>query len=331
MNLEFLKKPIVILSLVNIAVVALLFLINMIIFQPMHAENAKLENTLNLERLALDKIKSDATNSGQSNAAKMKNLYAKVPSKQMLGKFLLSLEKAEVISNSLILNMDISESALEEEEGIKRITVSLSVTSPNFNAMETFLSSIEENKRITKIDSLTFTGVSEISNATATSEQVAYAVTVSTFYLTKYGDVVESIPAVALQNTSMKKNPFFTNVFSGDAASIHAVINRHIAALNEDNSELLQETIQKPTEGDVISTLSQSFFNENNHFELTELTIESLIEGEAIVHFVQKVTDNRYTTIKSGHLLEGDYRLRKINNKWRITDLYIENEVALKS
>lgn len=173
------------------------------------------------------------------------HLQQKVPVAPLVDQFLLDLEKAEVLSDSLILSYGISDgdetfkseensttneiqnplnetkeqpsdSAQPNEasplpQGIKRLTVNLSVTSPNYTQMEQFLTRMEKLKRVTNIESLSFTGNPEVMVLSDQKPEMNYTVQVSTFYAPQLKELIKDLPHIEYPEPSHRTNPLSWN------------------------------------------------------------------------------------------------------------------------
>ena len=102
-------------------------------------------------------------------------------------------------------------------EGMKQVTVSLTVESPGYKGLEEFLTLIEHQTRITKVDSLTFTGKQEITSVDENiDEPLVYAITLSTFYMSAYSELADDAPKINVPKPANKKNPLFTNTLDDE-------------------------------------------------------------------------------------------------------------------
>ncbi|RFB17684.1 hypothetical protein DZB84_07475 [Bacillus sp. HNG] len=104
------------------------------------------------------------------------------------------IEEAEIIDPVLI-------------DGLNQITVTIHVQSPNYEELENFLSALEHQTRITRVNSLSFTGTPELVSVSQVAEQLVYDVTISTFYMPKYTELAEEAPKLTVPPPSNKKNP----------------------------------------------------------------------------------------------------------------------------
>ncbi|MEH7223088.1 hypothetical protein V7112_04670 [Bacillus sp. JJ1566] len=92
-------------------------------------------------------------------------------------------------------------------DGLNQITVSLHVQSPNYEELEKFLSALEHQTRITRVNSLSFTGTPELVSVDQIAEHLVYDVTISTFYMPKYAELADEVPKLTVPPPSNKKNP----------------------------------------------------------------------------------------------------------------------------
>lgn len=97
-------------------------------------------------------------------------------------------------------------------DGLSLVTVTLSVESPNYSELEKFLSVVEHQTRITKVDALSFTGTSELTSIEQVPAPLVYNVTISSFYMPKYKDLAEEAPRLTVPPPGNKKNPLATGL-----------------------------------------------------------------------------------------------------------------------
>jgi len=97
-------------------------------------------------------------------------------------------------------------------DGLKQISVTLQVQSPTYPDLEKFLSVIEHQTRITRVDSLSFSGTPELTSVDQIAQPLVYDVTISTFYMPKYTELVEEAPKLTVPPPSNKDNPLATGL-----------------------------------------------------------------------------------------------------------------------
>lgn len=92
-------------------------------------------------------------------------------------------------------------------EGLKRILISLEVTSSHYFDMEAFISELENQQRVAKVDLLTFNGVKELTSLNQEGEPLKYSLQVSAFYMDTLQDLKDETPKVAAPEPGGKLNP----------------------------------------------------------------------------------------------------------------------------
>ncbi|NLP50307.1 pilus assembly protein PilO [Bacillus sp. RO1] len=172
----------------------------------------------------------------QANGNTTVELQRKIPVTPFLEQLILELEKAEVLSDSTIVNMSFGEEefvpatttleeyetmhdeedeTVEEEaylpEGLKKVTVNLSVESEVYEDLSTFLSSLESLTRITQIESVSFTGQPEVTSTDQELQPLTYSVTLSAFYHPELDDLIEELPPLSVPEPANRVNPFIDN------------------------------------------------------------------------------------------------------------------------
>ena len=248
MTLRFSKKEIIILIITVALLVATILGSYFLYLSPKKEKLNTYESQLKTEKQLLDSLQAKQPTdipTVESIAA----LQKKVPVKQQLELLILELEKAEVISDSLISNMSFSEAeiatpapvtppAQEQTEsgekaqeqptdstktdpnaeatpevkpiptGIKKLTVTLSVTSPSYIEFMKFIDTLENLNRLVVVESVSFTGGSELTKLEDKQEDLAYSVTFSAFYMPTLDDLQDQLPELKPPAPSNKTNPF---------------------------------------------------------------------------------------------------------------------------
>lgn len=93
-------------------------------------------------------------------------------------------------------------------QGVKKVSVAMTVQSPAFFEMEAFLESLHSMKRILKVDNLTFNGSEEIHSIEQSSEKLEYQLTISVFYAPTLSDLQDQMPTIEAPKPSNKRDPF---------------------------------------------------------------------------------------------------------------------------
>jgi type IV pilus assembly protein PilO len=336
---DILRNPLFVLIFSTIIFVLLFAYMQFSVLGPMAAEKEKLEKKQKLEQTMLLNAKQKVSDTEHDTIVQIKSLHEQVPAKAYVGQFLFSIEKAKVISDSDIMELSVTENVTEQE--LNKVTVNLSVVSPNYFAMQSFLNTLEGNKRITTIDELSFSEEIIEDNTDEESTfvkvtnpgEVYYDVTLSTYYFPKYKDVVDALPMQEIYNVGQKTNPLAGTEVNPEDVKLHAALNHYIVAINEADAAKLEKVIVEngTTEngGQQVSTNANELMENKLHVELMAVTIDKIQNSQATVHYVQKVTKTDEQSDYKDRIIEGTYVLKKINGNWKIANLFVINEVYL--
>jgi type IV pilus assembly protein PilO len=204
MKLKLSRKEKLILLAGILLVLLLIATVQFMMLSPLKSELVTKEQTLQTEQKLLDGIiqkKADETNKVVEDT---RELQKKVPVTPLQEQFILDLERAENVSNSLVKSMSFSKDVdvtiappvqeysaangettsdeslevktvqeVEAEKaaqtaitvtGLKKLTISLSVESPTYEDLEKFISTLESLNRIVVVESINYSGGQEITS-----------------------------------------------------------------------------------------------------------------------------------------------------------------------
>lgn len=204
-------------------------------YAPKEARAEQLHQEKTIEE-QLIQVLEQQEQTAQANGNTTVELQRKIPVTPFLEQLILELEKAEVLSESTIVSMsfgegefvpasttleeyetinDEEEETVQEEvylpEGLKKVTVNLSVESEVYEDLSTFLTALESLTRITQIESVSFTGLPEVTSTDQELEPLTYSVTVSAFYHPELDDLIEELPPLSVPEPGNRVNPFIDN------------------------------------------------------------------------------------------------------------------------
>lgn len=253
---------------IMIIIVALLLGGYFYFLNPLKTEIKMLKDQLSTEEKLYDTLAQQVGDTKTSVMENSRYLQKRLPVESFLEQFILDLEKAEVVSNSLIEDMSFQDNEITENdvvfennegqadeqeqtsteaeqeeaanenksaengeqaaavpsipEGMKRVTVNLTVTSENYFDMLRFLETIESLERITKIDSLSFDGGKEILSVDDEIEELTYTVVLSTFYYPALEELKDELPVFDTPQPAKKDNPLPTGMYYKDGKTKEA-------------------------------------------------------------------------------------------------------------
>ncbi|SEM33136.1 type IV pilus assembly protein PilO [Mesobacillus persicus] len=93
-------------------------------------------------------------------------------------------------------------------EGIKKLSVNLSVTSPGYKELMKFLDALEGLNRRIVIESVAFSGTTELTNVEVEQQEFSYSITLAAFYMPELEDLEDQLPELEVPAPGNKSNPF---------------------------------------------------------------------------------------------------------------------------
>ena len=251
MSLRLSKQELLVLIASIVIVAAVIFGGKYLFLNPKKAEINSKKQQLQTEEQLLATIEAKLAGTSAPSPNSVAELQKKVPVKKQLEQLILDLNQAEVISNTLISNMSFSEgdvaarAAAPEEttqeetteqegtgeqkqefpvlpvpEGIKKLNVNLAVTSPSYTDLMKFLDALEGLNRRVMIESVAFSGGTELTSVDEESQEFSYSVTLSAFYMPELEDLQDQLPELDVPAPANKTNPFATSAdLTGSATS----------------------------------------------------------------------------------------------------------------
>jgi type IV pilus assembly protein PilO len=223
---------------------------------PLKSDVSLKQQSLKTEQKLLEVVTQDKVEDTAKVVEDTRELQKKVPVKPLLEQFILDLEKAETVSNSVISSMSFSkdadvtivttesttentttdqsnatssETATTSEQsgtasqaeaattdqstapaatnGLKKLTVSLSVESPAYEDLEKFIETLESLERIVVVESISYSGGEEITTLEQEVAPLTYSLTISAYYLPTLDDLIAELPKIDAPAPANKKNP----------------------------------------------------------------------------------------------------------------------------
>lgn len=215
------------------------------ILSPLHQKVETVSLEIKQQQTFLGKTNKPSDKSTPVFSENTFSLQEEVPVRPLIDQLILQFEKAEVLSDSLILSMDFSDTHLSNDseegpddplqkagemlldeinssgtkesttpeplpEGVQKVKVEMSVVSKNYEGLLKFLSTIEDLKRITVIEAITFSSLDEIEQASSevNPDQLTYEVTIAAYYFPELTELLKDLPKGEFPAPSGKENPF---------------------------------------------------------------------------------------------------------------------------
>ncbi|MEH7304947.1 hypothetical protein [Neobacillus drentensis] len=243
MKLHFSKKNKLIVGTITLILVVLLAYAQFFILTPLKTDLGIKEKSLENEQKLLDIVSQKNANTAEPSTVDTSVLQNKVPVRPLQEQFILDLEKAENVSNSKISAMSFSKdtdasstsnqmntentnaaqtstdpndanSSIENKqkaptvpEGLKKLSVQLSVESPTYEDLEKFIETLESLQRIVVVEAITYSGGEEITSLSQTEQSISYSLTASAFYMPGLEDLEDELPEIDAPEPANKDNP----------------------------------------------------------------------------------------------------------------------------
>jgi type IV pilus assembly protein PilO len=237
------------LLIANVFVIALLFwFLYSYFLLPKQEEQKQVESQLKMEKKMLTILQQKYTGHQTDLGEGSKILQVQLPVQPLVDQFLLQMEKAEIMSDSTINSISVADgkqntlmnppaagngankavpvSSSQGQIGsnipnqLQKVTLQMSVSSPDFTNMKQFLQVIEDQSRIATIDNISFSDQPEQFNQKSQSNQssqskqptkeLKYQISVTTYYAPNLMDLINDIPWINHPEPSHKENPLYS-------------------------------------------------------------------------------------------------------------------------
>ncbi|MGE6488285.1 LysM peptidoglycan-binding domain-containing protein [Paenisporosarcina sp. NPDC076898] len=186
-------------------------------FSPNKESLAVAETTLTTDRQVLFALEQQLADQPEIPVASSLELQKKVPVDSLTELVLLQIEKAEVVSQSLVQSVGFTEGPFvieappEGVETLQELLVSLSIETPTYTTLESFIAELERLDRILIIDSIQFSSLGEVTTADQEDEKLQLNLTFSAFYRPDLTELLEESPKVDTPAPADKVNPLPAN------------------------------------------------------------------------------------------------------------------------
>lgn len=242
MKLRFSKRDKLIVGVGALLLVLLIVYAQFFLLKPLKSDQGIKQQSLKTEQKLLEIVSQKKGDTTGNKAEDTSALQKQVPVKPLQEQFILDLEKAENVSNSKITSMGFSkdgEVAVAAEQataeatntapntpnaaavqttdkqpaapatpkGMKKLTVSLSVESPTYEELEKFIETLESLPRIVVVESITYSGGTEITSLDQEDKPLSYSLTISTYYMPELADLQPQLPKIDTPLPANKENP----------------------------------------------------------------------------------------------------------------------------
>ncbi len=220
MKAEWSRLHYILLTLVIVAGIGVFLIAQNIFLSPVNQELDRSESTLENEKNILKTLRTKEEDQTTISFQSSREMQRKLPVLPVQDQVLISLDKAESLSNSFIQSITMEQqsnnnSGLVEEgtasedqqgeetttlQGVQASTFHLEVVSPDFPDLFSFLQELNRLSRIISVDAITFENQNE-------GERLTHLVTFSAYYYPKLESLQDELPQYHYEPPSNKDNP----------------------------------------------------------------------------------------------------------------------------
>ncbi|CAM3940895.1 hypothetical protein [Mesobacillus thioparans] len=248
MNLQLNKKNAILLISLAVLSILLYFSAYYLYLSPLKDSLYLKQNQLKTEQKLGETLETRLSAGSSNDFNSTVELQKTLPADPLTEQLVLDLEKAEVISNSYITEMEFDhegqltevsqqvndgQETLDDEvagqqtgsltdnniqpiqmpDGIAKTTVTITVESDSYFDLEKFIATLEKLQRIVMVESISFSGPEEIRSLSDEEGKIRMNLTFNAFYLSGFDDLMGDNPGIETPPPANKRNPFPT---SGD-------------------------------------------------------------------------------------------------------------------
>lgn len=242
MNLRLEKKHYFILLAAAAASVFIYIIAFYLYINPMKSSLALKENQLNMEQQLNSTLEARLAAVNETDFSSTVELQKRLPVDPMVEQLVLDIEKAEIVSNSLVSSIEFNAeqqegtplqqettTAAEDEsgdqvavtesevavmgsqpEGLMKTSANIIVKAENYFGLEKFISTLESLRRVVVVESISFNGPEEVFTVSDEEVSIEMSLTINAFYFPNLVDLKDYNPQIQTPAPANKRNPFPT-------------------------------------------------------------------------------------------------------------------------
>lgn len=186
-------------------------------YLPKKESLAVAETTLQTDRQVLFALEQQLAEQPEIPVVSSLELQKKVPVDPLTELVMLQIEKAEVVSQSLVQSASFTEGPFvieappEGVETLQELLISLSIETPTYETLESFIDELEKLDRILIVDSIQFSSLGEVTTEEQENENLQLTMTFSAFYRPDLIELLDEGPKVDTPAPADKVNPLPAN------------------------------------------------------------------------------------------------------------------------
>ena len=258
---------------IGLIVIASLFSLIMIayayftFFVPKKESLAVAETTLTTDRQVLFALEQQLADQPEIPIVSSLELQKKVPIDPLTELIILQIEKAEVVSDSLVQSIGFSEGPFvieappEGVETLQQLLVNLSIETTNYATLEAFIDEIEKLDRILIVDNISFSSPGELTTEELEPAKLQLSLSFTAFYRPDLLELLDEGPKVDTPLPADKSNPLPSNEIIDDGE----VVSAEAEEVDTNESEFAEEATSES------NTVSQAPDSESTEKQVTQV------------------------------------------------------------
>lgn len=213
-------------------------------YSPKKESLAMAESTLATDRQTLFALEQQLADQPEVPLVSSLELQKKVPVEPLTELILLQVEKAEVVSQSMVQSISFAEAPFvieappEGVETLQQLAVSMTIETTNFKNLETFIDELEKLDRILVVESIAFGSPGEITTADQEKDKLSLSLTFSAFFRPDLIELLDEVPKVDTPPPAEKVNPLPSNngINEGELVPENAEVESTETATSEETT-----------------------------------------------------------------------------------------------
>jgi type IV pilus assembly protein PilO len=225
-------------------------------YVPKKESLAVAETTLTTDRQVLFALEQQLADQPEIPIVSSLELQKKVPIDPLTELIILQIEKAEVVSDSLVQSIDFSEGPFvieappEGVETLQQLLVTLSIETSSYATLEAFIDEIEKLDRILIVDNISFSSPGEVTTEELEPAKLQLSLSFTAFYRPDLLELLDEGPKVDTPAPADKSNPLPTNEVIDDG---------EVVATDDDATTITETVEEKETDSESVDeALSES-------------------------------------------------------------------------
>lgn len=177
-------------------------------YSPAKQRHFQAENNVIFEREALYSLQKEAIKLENENFATIQVDQQKVPVVPFDDGLMFQIERAEVVSNSIVQRVQFTFDNVDNVQNTSRLTAEIALIANNYEQVATFLDEIENIARIVHVDAIDFSSPEEVrKNTTEAERNLELTVTISSYYRPDLAILLEEVPQLNAPRSANKADP----------------------------------------------------------------------------------------------------------------------------